>query len=310
MNIEFNMGVAEDPRPQEQKERDYTHKKLAGNPVIVWQEKTEWKRYIEREQDGSLSCMAQAGAKAVEILKDKKVYSAHPPYRSRSNFPEGGMWLQDLGDVYKKIGTTFEELDVSQNIGETKMNRDIEVETPYKIGGYGFPNGIDEIAEAIEQHGHCIIMIHCNKAEWLSGMPKFNGKEINFGHGVCATDYFMHEGEKAILIEDSTGHSSSYDKKGARILTESFLKERLTGAMYFTAEIPQYKFTLTMRRGSKGNEVKELQKRLSREVGYNLVKDGIFGYKTMTAVVLYQRKKGLMADGIVGAKTRAKLNGS
>ena len=72
MEIEFNMGVAEDPRPQEQKERDYTHRKLAGAPVIVWQEKTEWKRYIEREQDGSLSCMAQAGAKAVEILKDKK----------------------------------------------------------------------------------------------------------------------------------------------------------------------------------------------------------------------------------------------
>ena len=53
----------------------------------------------------------------------------------------------------------------------------------------------------------------------------------------------------------------------------------------------------TLRRGSKGSEVKELQYALS------LIPDGIFGPVTEEAVKDYQQSHGLEADGIVGAAT-------
>lgn len=62
----------------------------------------------------------------------------------------------------------------------------------------------------------------------------------------------------------------------------------------------------TIRKGSKGEEVKTLQKALNSQ-GYNLSVDGIFGQKTETAVRAYQKKKGLSVDGICGPKTWSNL---
>jgi peptidoglycan hydrolase-like protein with peptidoglycan-binding domain len=57
----------------------------------------------------------------------------------------------------------------------------------------------------------------------------------------------------------------------------------------------------TIRKGSKGASVKELQKAL----GVNA--DGIFGSATEKAVKSYQKSHGLTADGIVGSKTWSSL---
>ena len=54
---------------------------------------------------------------------------------------------------------------------------------------------------------------------------------------------------------------------------------------------------ITIKRGSKGEDVKTLQRLLG------ITADGIFGKQTETAVREYQRKNGLVADGIVGPKT-------
>ena len=53
----------------------------------------------------------------------------------------------------------------------------------------------------------------------------------------------------------------------------------------------------TIKLGSKGESVKQLQKALS------LTADGIFGKGTETAVKQFQSKNGLTADGVVGDKT-------
>ena len=58
---------------------------------------------------------------------------------------------------------------------------------------------------------------------------------------------------------------------------------------------------MIIKKGSKGNEVKEIQKALG------LKADGIFGAYTEAAVKKYQNSKGLTADGIVGPKTYKKL---
>jgi peptidoglycan hydrolase-like protein with peptidoglycan-binding domain len=58
--------------------------------------------------------------------------------------------------------------------------------------------------------------------------------------------------------------------------------------------------------GSFGDAVKNLQNALV-SAGYSLKADGFFGAKTKEAVMDYQKKNGLKADGIVGASTLAKL---
>lgn len=58
----------------------------------------------------------------------------------------------------------------------------------------------------------------------------------------------------------------------------------------------------TLKKGSRGNEVKILQQAL------NLYPDGIFGPLTEEAVKEFQKTNGLTADGIVGTKTWARLN--
>jgi len=64
----------------------------------------------------------------------------------------------------------------------------------------------------------------------------------------------------------------------------------------------------TLEKGSDGEDVKELQRRL-RDLGYNPgAIDGDFGSKTRSAVKDFQRAQGLEADGIVGRKTINALN--
>lgn len=57
----------------------------------------------------------------------------------------------------------------------------------------------------------------------------------------------------------------------------------------------------TLKRGSRGSEVKTLQSKL------NLLADGIFGPLTEEAVKEFQKTKRLKADGVVGSQTWAAL---
>lgn len=58
-----------------------------------------------------------------------------------------------------------------------------------------------------------------------------------------------------------------------------------------------------LRSGSKGGEVKEVQRRLKQWGYYAGRVDGVFGSATKKAVIAFQKKNGLTADGIVGKAT-------
>jgi peptidoglycan hydrolase-like protein with peptidoglycan-binding domain len=60
---------------------------------------------------------------------------------------------------------------------------------------------------------------------------------------------------------------------------------------------------MTLKRGSRGNEVVQVQTLLGIDA------DGIFGKKTEAAVKAFQAANGLKVDGIVGRQTWAALLG-
>lgn len=58
-----------------------------------------------------------------------------------------------------------------------------------------------------------------------------------------------------------------------------------------------------LKQGSKGSEVKEVQRRLKEWGYYKGAVDGVFGAGTKSAVIAFQKKNGLTADGVVGRAT-------
>lgn len=55
--------------------------------------------------------------------------------------------------------------------------------------------------------------------------------------------------------------------------------------------------------GSRGNEVRNIQQRLKNWGYYTGAVDGIYGTKTKAAVIKFQKKHNVTADGICGPKT-------
>ena len=66
----------------------------------------------------------------------------------------------------------------------------------------------------------------------------------------------------------------------------------------------------TLRLGSRGKAVRELQRRLARAkyLPWGSAIDGVFGLQTWNAVVAFQGWNGLSRDGTVGPATRAALS--
>lgn len=61
--------------------------------------------------------------------------------------------------------------------------------------------------------------------------------------------------------------------------------------------------TAVYKQGSQGETVKTIQRKLKNWGYYNGSVDGIYGAKTKSAVIYFQRKNGLTADGVVGNAT-------
>ena len=74
--------------------------------------------------------------------------------------------------------------------------------------------------------------------------------------------------------------------------------------VYPAAEVAE---AAVLRQGSRGGEVKEVQRRLKMWGYYSGAVDGIYGAKTTEAVKYFQRKNGLAADGVAGKATFAAL---
>ncbi len=68
--------------------------------------------------------------------------------------------------------------------------------------------------------------------------------------------------------------------------------------------------TVTLKNGSRGEAVKELQRLLNKVLNLGLKVDGKLGPKTIAVIKKWQKDNGLKADGLIGPKTKAKMNAS
>ncbi|MBO4879569.1 MAG: spore cortex-lytic enzyme [Clostridia bacterium] len=81
----------------------------------------------------------------------------------------------------------------------------------------------------------------------------------------------------------------------------------LLAALLFALLAADITLAASLRRGSRGELVTQLQQKLKRWGYYTGAVDGVFGAGTEKAVKAFQRKVGLTADGIVGPKTAAAM---
>ncbi len=65
----------------------------------------------------------------------------------------------------------------------------------------------------------------------------------------------------------------------------------------------------TLKKGSRGEDVRKMQTALKKQGYYSGKVDGIFGNGTLAAVKAFQKANGLKVDGIAGPQTLAKLYG-
>ena len=102
-------------------------------------------------------------------------------------------------------------------------------------------------------------------------------------------------------------------KSSSNLLPGDILVTKTKGHTVAVISVPSTNTTTTnsddgsLKRGSKGNKVKELQTKLNK-VGNNLVVDGSYGPATEKAVKEFQKKYKLTVDGIVGPNTTKKLD--
>lgn len=83
---------------------------------------------------------------------------------------------------------------------------------------------------------------------------------------------------------------------------------KLTPAQVFLSKIAEAaRAKPVLRTGSRGDQVKDLQRHINREMDNALKVDGRFGTRTANVVRMYQASRGLDPDGVVGFHTWARL---
>lgn len=135
--------------------------------------------------------------------------------------------------------------------------------------------------------------------QWYNGYPEVFADF--FLHEICHSMYFLLNR----VSEDKThnqGLNPGWQNKQNYEWYLHLIQEMMPAWKIYDKQVVR-----VLRLGMKGEDVKDLQSDLNRILGTNLVVDGDFGMKTKNAVVRFQKENGLVADGVVGSKTREEM---
>lgn len=158
---------------------------------------------------------------------------------------------------------------------------------------------------AVGIRGNCFMMYACNGTdsktpEALQSYAKANGWQ----HAL------MLDGGGSTQANFNGQILSSVENSGKGRVVQNYilvyLNKPTTTATPAASKCPYLEPILSVKQGSTGTGVKWVQWYLTQH-GYALTIDGVFGKGTLSAVIDFQTKKGLEADGIVGLATRSAL---
>lgn len=316
--------------------RDYQWSEIAhGSTPFNWvkgfdiEEKVG--KLLPKDQNGSSSCGGQAWSMYSAVLEalatgTLEERSAKFIY-AQTAVPGGGSAGRTNCELCKKSGVCIEPLCPSYENGnppsESFMTRKEDITEgalwdakKNKERSYAFVNSdIDEIAQAVEINGGCVIGISGeNNGTWLTPFPKPPLHE-GWRHWVYVGKAKIINGKKMLGLINSWGEDCGED--GWQWVGEDYF-QALKGLAIWSVWTMVYDqqtsyephlFMKSLRYGMIDSEVKFLQERLKLD-GYfpNIPTTKYFGKITRDAVKKFQIAKGLIADGIVGKNTNAELN--
>jgi hypothetical protein len=305
-------GASIDTRSKAQKEKDFRLEELvASTTQPVWQTKSPnaWRTFPISDQHQTDQCVAFTVSKLMGIDIYQKEgefvdFSKSYLYEQRVNKPSGGMGAVDAFELARK-GVTLEYLYPTKTTNNNNVNlsakpHEKRVAEVFKIDAYvSLPLSIDTIASTIQatQKG-VMVWFWGTFAEWNREVPVIQDTSINLHtapvrHSVTAVDYFIYNGKKALLIEDSWGISTGI--KGRRIITEDFFSRcyyagYATSLKYEISTPTQIKITQNLQFGMRNQQVQLLQQFL-KDRGYfpaNHSTTTYYGAITARAVLQWQ----------------------
>lgn len=333
-------GALIDTRPQTEKEKDWKHEELFGFAAVPlqWVEKTNWKQYTIRNQDGSGACgpFAMAIALGRNEEKENGSYINLDPayiYNKRSNRPAPGMNMINMFELACSIGMPGDVALASDGKNDEELaartfsNEQVQYALKHKGLNYVFiRKDIDAIAELIAKGITPIFIVRCQIEEWTTTptvlFPE-KTKDFNINHFNPFIDFGLINGKKVLVHQDSWG--SSYGANGLRFMDQAFLDKRVETVGYVVdlpnekpVEKPHYFFKKNLSYGIMNSiEVSHLQDILKYEGCLNekIPSTGNFLDLTRLAVMKLQRKYSIAsesdiikANGNFGPLTRAKIN--
>lgn len=328
-----NYNGAFDDRPEQEKQKDYEQKEIvACTNDVNWinKKKSEFRSFKELNQRYTNKCVAFTLSKLASIsywLKTGEYIDFSPSfiYEHRSN-KSAGMIGVDAFDIWCNYGIPLESACLSKQENDTDIVNINEFNKQVAqgfLGGkhIGINNGdFDSICSTIQTTGKGIMVwFYFTHEEWSRCIPKIIEKDLispydsrASRHSVTAVDFGILDGKEVIKIEDS----AHFGNISERYITREFFEKRNFFNRYqmnFKYEVSEVItptiITGILKKGMKDKQVIELQKILQQK-GYfpsNIDCTGYFGSITEKSVKNFQKESGLVADGIVGAKTIAKL---
>lgn len=128
-------------------------------------------------------------------------------------------------------------------------------------------------------------------------------------------------GDQFWTVEGNTSGGSTIITNGGGVCKKTYFNSNLPGTKFITPDYskvqeiknegndtPSISTPSMLKMGSNGSAVKALQKNLNILIKAKLTIDGEFGTATYNAVIKFQTKYKLTADGIVGENTQKKIN--
>lgn len=253
----------------------------------------------------------------VELNKAFDKYEINTPKRIAGFISQGAHESRDFTALEENLNYSEKALNsvFGRYFGPGKRNAAEYARNPEKIANYVYMDEFRKSPLGNTQPGD----------GWAfrgRGIKQLTGRS---NYTAFAKDYGMTAEEAAAWCETKEGALASalwfWSKNNLNAIADTgdvrALTKRINGGdigledrqrryndcmMALTGDVPpRAQVTETLRKGSKGDGVKQIQRKLG------LAADGDFGPGTEAAVKKWQEANGLVADGIVGPKTIAML---